>query len=179
MTTIRHISNTKPSIQDSIISAVISILIIGIPFVLFIIPLSTKDTTRALESFNIPDEQWEIINKDIDRDSLFTPEGNAKTEYTLGSNVEIATSSQFNSLSENITGDHISNMQVTNNYYYSCVDDANTCVLAYTKDFEDEIGNKSVVITRTKGVDKETAYPEQNNHATIVKITVSEQPYQT
>lgn len=177
--TTRQTSNAKPSVRDSIISAVISILIIGIPFVLFIIPLSTKDTTRALESFNIPDEQWEMIDKDIDRDSFFTPEGNAKTEYTLGSNVEIATSSQFNSLAEDITGDHISNMQVTNNYYYSCVDDANTCVIAYTKDFEDEIGKKSVVITRTKGVDKETAYPEQNNYTTIVKITVSEQPYQT
>ena len=88
--TTRQTSNAKPSVRDSIISAVISILIIGIPFVLFIIPLSTKDTTRALESFNIPDEQWEMIDKDIDRDSFFTPEGNAKTEYILGSTIAVS-----------------------------------------------------------------------------------------
>ena len=107
MSTQNSKSNRNTSIKENIISAIISILVISIPFVLFIIPLSTKHTTQALESMRPPEGQWEIIEKDIDRDSLFTPEGNAKTEYTWGSNIENSTIDQFNSMVEYLSLIHI------------------------------------------------------------------------
>ena len=179
MSTQHSKSNRSTSIKENIISAIISILVISIPFVLFIIPLSTKHTTQALESMRPPEGQWEIIEKDIDRDSLFTPEGNAKTEYTWGSNIENSTIDQFNSMVEYITQDNISNMQVTNNYYYSCFDNSNTCVITYTKDFNDDIGKHSVIITRLKDNDKRISYPNQEQYSTIVSVKVSEQPYKS
>lgn len=179
MSTIHAKGNRNTSIKENIISAIISILVIGIPFVLFIIPLSTKNTTQALESMKYPEGQWEIIEKNVDRDSLLTPEGNAETEYVWGGNVKNSTIDQFNSMVEYITQDHISNMQVTNNYHYSCFDNANTCVIAYTKNFNDDIGKHSVIITRFKDVDKQVSYPNQDRYSTIISVKVSEQPYKS
>lgn len=178
MTTIHQVSKTRPSIRDSFISAIISILVIGMPFVLFIIPLSTKNTVNALDSLNHPQGQWELIEKNIQKDSILTPEGTAKAEYVWGGTIDNSLASEFNNIAEIVTGDEISSMQVTKNYHYSCIDDANTCTVAYTKDFGKNIGKHTVIVNRIKDADKETLYPDQKDFKTLLSITVSEQPYQ-
>lgn len=179
MTTIRKTYNKRPSKKDTFISTILAILIIGLPFILFIIPLSTKNTTDALDVLNQPEGQWEMVNKTVERDSIFTPSGNAKAEYIWGNNVENTLAAEFNTIAESITNDEIATMQSPNNYHYSCVDNANICTVAYTKEFNETIGKHTVIITRIKGDDIQTLYPDKNNYTTLVTVTVSEQPYQS
>lgn len=164
---------TKAEFKETVFSITFTLAIIMTPFLLFMIPISTKGTLEVLDGLRNPGSSWEVISTEKQGDSFYRPDGTANTVRTFGNPQEYPLNHDFVLLAENVIGMEFSSIEKTPGYSYACSDEMPTCSVSVRKSFE-KYGDKTINLTKIIGDDKQRWYEEYPQYKTILVVQVSD-----